>query len=60
MPEDSKNNGACSGKKTINCEFEDYMHAGEVVASEKRRELAYIVRKGGIILTEDISLPSFQ
>jgi len=50
MPENSEKNCACGGKKRINCEFEDYMHAGKVVASEKRREPAYIVRKGGIIV----------
>jgi len=50
MPENSDKNCACGGEKRIHCEFEDYMHAGKVVASEKRREPAYIVRKDEIIM----------
>jgi hypothetical protein len=42
MPENSEKNYACGGKKRINCEFEDYVHAGKVDSSEKRREPAYI------------------
>ena len=50
MPEESEKNRACSGNKRINCEFEDHIHAGKVVASEKRTEPAYVVRKDGIIV----------
>ena len=60
MPENSEKNCACGGEKRINCELEDYMHAGKVVAPEKRIELAYIVRKGGIIVAENAILPSFN
>jgi len=59
MPEEGKNNSACGSEKTINYEFEDYMHVA-VIASKKRRELAYIVRKGEFTMAKDISLPSFQ
>jgi hypothetical protein len=50
MPENSKKDCACGGKKRIKCELEDeYMHVREVGTSKKRRGPAYIVRKGGII-----------
>ena len=50
MPEKSEKNCAGSGEKRIHCEFEDYMHVGKVLASEKRREPAYIVCRGGMIM----------
>jgi len=45
MPDYGEKNCAYGGKKRINSELEDGMHVGEVVASEKRREPAYIFCK---------------
>jgi hypothetical protein len=33
MPEKSEKNCAGDDEKRINCKFEDYMHAGKVLAS---------------------------
>jgi len=45
MPDYGEKNCACGGKKRINSELENCMHVGEVVASEKQRESAYIFCK---------------
>ena len=60
MPEDSEENCACADKKRINCEFEGYVHAGEVASSEKPREPTYKVHKRGTIMAENIILTRFS
>jgi hypothetical protein len=44
VPENSEKDRACKGKKRIYGELENNKHVG-VVASEKYREPAYIMRK---------------